>query len=316
MLALLTYAKIDQFTDNYALNRALIEQMSLYRERQNHHQTQTYTMKILETAPRSPPKKKDLDGTKVSGNDVGESSANPTAQTEKDKHPRKHINRSKELLTLRARLPLPLIPENASEGTPTLYESTAQLLRQLYGDTSLFREHPHLEYRLLDSLQEAFKIQQQNKNEGFQGKPELSEHLASLPMSSPELRKIWVQLLRGKQSSEDGYPSLLEYMTVGDKQEKINVAFAPQEILIAVFEDQALVSKLVAARDHLLKVYIGSEGDEKVGQSQKEINKALAESVHDLVKEKGLVESHYDGLLEYNIKYDKKCLTQQPDRNH
>src|ERR1700733_10552065 len=86
LLALLTYAKIDQFSDDYALNKMLIDQMVLYREGQNHHHTQTYTMRILEIAKGPVPHNKPPKGEDSTTN-VGHSTPNlPT--TSEDKPPR------------------------------------------------------------------------------------------------------------------------------------------------------------------------------------------------------------------------------------
>lgn len=141
-----------------------------------------------------------------------------------------------------SRLNLYLLMNDEHPKAHYLYESTADLLRQLYGSQDFFKEIPHVEYALLNTL-----IEHREKAEHFF----FADELGSLHFKDTHLQRIFYKMLKGSPD----YPSLLHFITFdahcGKNQRKVNFMFAPQEVIVALITDQHLCQKLLNYREAL-----------------------------------------------------------------
>lgn len=293
MLSILTYSRLNAFLDNHICNKMFLDHSLAQKESQNHRESEIYTMKVLTREPRKP-----------KGNVKAE-----VPPREKGQQPTLSKQRSTALLTLQARLPFQFEAEATKDPHAlTYYELAARLMRQLYDNQSFFHALPKMEYRILDALRQAYQEQKETKH-GFQGPPALSEHLGSFVLHDAVLQQAWQKMLIGYKDQKNGYPSLLDYMTVKSADERINLPFAREEVLNALFENPELVRRLIEDRNYLLRVYIGQEKSDEYQPTKADIQKALQKKVHDLVIETGLADSTYDRFLDFDLKYNIKFHT-------
>jgi hypothetical protein len=127
-----------------------------------------------------------------------------------------------------ARLNLwPLVREG-KERHPVLYQTAAQLLRNLYGE-ALFSDQGQYEVVLLNALMTAAQM-------------ELTKHPDLLFLSIEKLRLpqcslLYYQMLKGTKrvSGESGYPSLLEFLSLDKRASRICIHHASEPLLTACF---------------------------------------------------------------------------------
>jgi hypothetical protein len=134
-----------------------------------------------------------------------------------------------------ARLNLWPLLIDGSEKHPALYETAAQLLRSLYA-SALFNRESRFEYRLLDAMLDAAKKKQhkQKTTSIFLEKLVLNDsHVKPLYT----MQTIYYHMLRGirKSAGDEGYPALLEYLTIENKKSLICIHHASIEMLSALF---------------------------------------------------------------------------------
>ncbi len=105
------------------------------------------------------------------------------------------------------------------------YETTATLIRNLYGDLPFFQEIPNAELKILDAL-----IAQKEEAKEFS----YPDELASLDLGNPQLQKLLVHLFKGGEDC----PSLLNFITFdsggSSHDKKVNFMFASKELLHAM----------------------------------------------------------------------------------
>ncbi|MBS0623837.1 MAG: hypothetical protein JSS62_04365 [Verrucomicrobia bacterium] len=113
------------------------------------------------------------------------------------------------------------------EEDPFWLQAAANLMRHLYADHSFFLAIPNAEQEILKALI-AHKHQAQNF--------EYPDDLASLDLENPVLQEIFYQMLKGNFA-----PSLLNFITYESpatpNQRKLNLLFAPSELLQVLFPD-------------------------------------------------------------------------------
>ena len=95
----------------------------------------------------------------------------------------------------------PLLQKGREEH-PLLYESAANLLKTFYS-ASLFEQKPRFEYRMLDALLAAAKLQSQQEQYG----------LEKIDLGDETLQKIYYRMLKGPQTGENRR-SLLDYLKI------------------------------------------------------------------------------------------------------
>ncbi|NGX61225.1 MAG: hypothetical protein K940chlam9_00708 [Chlamydiae bacterium] len=176
------------------------------------------------------------------------------------------------------------------------YELAADLIRDLYGEAEFFQRVPQAEYRILDKLKE-----KREETLTFQ----YPDELAQIDLGDPDLQEIFYRMLKGSHP----YPSLLDYLsfdrlerthkTSGDW--KINLMFAPPELLQALFHDCTLVQKLESLRQEFWKKIIYQE-EHRLELTKEEcdgrtkLKKEIEEKVRSVFYEYGL-----DAEIDLNI---------------
>lgn len=141
-----------------------------------------------------------------------------------------------------SRLNLYLLMSDDHPKAHPLYETTAALLRSLYGGHTFFQEVPRAEYALLNTL-----IDHQEEAKSFF----FADELGSLRFKEPKVQHLFYRMLKGSFD----YPSLLHFITYdkncNTNQKKVNFMFAPEEVLTALISDPICAEKLLAFRQAL-----------------------------------------------------------------
>lgn len=144
--------------------------------------------------------------------------------------------------------------QKQGQGDPMVFDDnpwvaiTAGLMRQLYGQCDWFQEVQKVEYLIIEQL----RLQCQRNEHGitrygFHGKLELTDHLAAIPMESPEVQQVWLKMVLGGPR----HPSFLDWVELSN-QKRINLVLAPEELLTAIFSNPKDVDNIIAIRDAAL----------------------------------------------------------------
>ncbi len=131
------------------------------------------------------------------------------------------------------------------------YERAARLLRILYGKSELFQSHERIEYELLEGLHA--------RRDKIGGMKSIDE-LATLVFDDPHLQTVFYQLMHG------GYemPSMMWFMVFEPSQDrKVNLLFAPKEVLGAYLNREKLCEEIERFREELLERLIYEEKNRK-----------------------------------------------------
>ncbi len=138
-----------------------------------------------------------------------------------------------------------LFEDSKSPGYSILYETTAKLLRNLYGHTRLFTESPFtdLEYQILDNLIECGK---KNKN--------LSA-LTDFHFTQKNLAFTFYKMTKGTSyyslsTKPEGYPPLEDFLYSDEKSKNkpLSFSFASTPILLS-FLGNALTKEILATEE-------------------------------------------------------------------
>lgn len=123
------------------------------------------------------------------------------------------------------------------------------LMRRLYGEQTFLRGR--MEERIVEELQ-AHSLEEVMSFK-------TPDQLAELSFRDPAVREVFYKMLHGGESSEGRYPSLLSFITFdafdeGDRvwAKRINLFFAPSELLAALLPEERL-SDFLAFRAELLE---------------------------------------------------------------
>lgn len=124
----------------------------------------------------------------------------------------------------------------------SLYETAAELIRLLYRDAPFFRDVSGGEYRILNSLME-----KKEEARDFSTPDELT----TLALDE-ETQTLFYKMMKG----EEGFPSLLHFITFDKPNstrgyKKINLMYAPTEILACIFKNPRLLEEVVCLRNRL-----------------------------------------------------------------
>jgi hypothetical protein len=191
------------------------------------------------------------------------------------------------------------------EESSLVYGVMKRLLSELYGQHLFYRKalekYPDLEDQILKTVI-ALSADRTvgKKNEKKEKKINSAKKLAELQFPDEELHEVFYKMLKGNQLETRAsrfkdareYPSLLGYITIG-KESKVSIYLAKRELLMAFYEDAALVEKLIAERRELYNSYTKGEIEQADGKA------AL---------EKNFRHETLDALLEYNISKTKPPL--------
>jgi hypothetical protein len=167
------------------------------------------------------------------------------------------------------------------------YEIAAELLRQLYGSSSYFRELGRVEYRLLEALKE-----RKEETKDFSTPDELS----SIVLNDGRLADVFHMLLKGGlDQTGNRMPSLLNYITFdksahGD-QKKINLMFASKELILAALKDERLTAELLKEREALWLLILDQEEHRLEREKEDCLNRTQVKKQFQQVVER-LLSSH------------------------
>jgi hypothetical protein len=120
------------------------------------------------------------------------------------------------------------------------HKLTEKLFLHLFDElySSAYFYSPHLGLKLLKQIRKlATTVEKEGKRKKYLSKP---NELADLELEDPFLQEIFYKILKGAQieSSEEGYPSLLKFLTIKTREKtKINLFFAPYELLRALYDE-------------------------------------------------------------------------------
>ncbi|MCB1111241.1 MAG: hypothetical protein H7A37_06660 [Chlamydiales bacterium] len=142
-----------------------------------------------------------------------------------------------------------LFDEKIREAKPTEFQQVYMLLKKLpdllYGDQEFFEE-----MKADASLQD--EMWQQVIHAADQQKVTKVQDLANLDLGDAHLNEIFYKMLKGTETKEGGYPSLLDYITM-KRSAKIRVYLAPEPILLLLFRDPDTVSEIIETRGRLYR---------------------------------------------------------------
>lgn len=165
------------------------------------------------------------------------------------------------------------------------YEIAARLLRHLYQRFSFFQEVPQAEYRILDALQ--------RKKEGI-ADCTFPDDLSRISFEDADLQHVFTTMLKGGQTV-DGHviPSLLFYITfdrenpngkhLTKNQKNINLLFASQELLAAVFHNSEVSSRFAVEQERIRNKILSYEKQRKES-GKKELEKLTRTKLSDELK--------------------------------
>ncbi len=172
---------------------------------------------------------------------------------------------------------------NEEKGT-FLYETAAQLMRLLYGDTQFFQTVPNPEYQILDRLKERAEACSEFV---------YPDELATLSLGHPELQMIFYQMLKGEHA-----PSLLRFITFDTKltreQGKINLCFAPEEILTAIFPNERIYQRIKQLREKLWYQIFFEETEHARTPLKAEFTAAFEQILNDYQLDTKLYKGYFD----------------------
>lgn len=149
------------------------------------------------------------------------------------------------------------------------YQSNIMILKNLisilYEETPFFKEAREARPDLLDELirailQKAYKI-----------KIKSAEQLANLHLEDDLLQTVLYKMLVGsvkqddsqKNDQQEGYPSLLEFISFGNQGQSVYVYLAPPVVLQAVFGDERIVDSIVQKRQDIHKQIRAAKREER-----------------------------------------------------
>ena len=153
---------------------------------------------------------------------------------------------------LSRKLHLPqLLSQQPAQPHDKTYEASLLLLqhliRTLYDDAPFFKDakvkHPKLEEELIHKV-----LLQVHEH-----KMKLAEHIANIDLKDEDLQVVLFKILAGSKrgDEEGGYPSLLQFISFQSKPQAVAVYLAPREILLALFQDEQVVSDILTERNIL-----------------------------------------------------------------
>lgn len=137
------------------------------------------------------------------------------------------------------------------ENTPSKhYEMAAKLMRRLYGEADFFKKIPLLEYKILDAL---YAKRGEALNFAY------PDDLATLNLGDPLIQEAFSTMLKGYIDC----PSLLHYISFAGGS-KINLMFAPKELLEAVIDNPQIATEVLKVREKIWEEIIYQEDHRKV----------------------------------------------------
>lgn len=218
----------------------------------------------------------------------------PPKEKDPDKEKRE-TNRASPRLSLNI-----LIDKETRTKEPEAYQQTRalakDLMTSLYSETAFYQNivasRPNFLNEILDELQEAADTRQGDIS------LKTAAHLSKLQLASPDLHEVFILMLKGvpkisqpspppeesfviqeetpepnaedeieaaieskEASSDPGFASLQDYLSL-DKTHKVRVFLASRALLMAIYDDEFVVSNIIQRRKELWRQVL-SGGDKK-----------------------------------------------------
>lgn len=191
----------------------------------------------------------------------------------------------------------------------SLYDSTARLIRSLYGHCSFFQAIPDAEHLILDKL-----MAKKDQTADFK----FPDDLSAVSMDDQKLQQIFYYMLTGTTDA----PSLLEYITFDvietqkGQEKKVNLMFASPLVLQAILQNEALVGDLVRTRERYWAEMIDQETHRKErtkGKGRSDYKRALKNDFTRIFQEHGLNEESYLKVFDIGLgHYGTIILVEDP----
>lgn len=182
----------------------------------------------------------------------------------------------------------------------SIYETTARLLRALYGSNLFLQERVDIEYHLLNAL-----LAQKEKTVHFT----YPDDLASLEIEDPALQKLFYHILRGGFLHQP-YPSLLEYITFDPQgtsyTRKINFLFASDILIHILIKEKEVASYLLEKRALLMDAIVHQEKNrkgilQKDAMGRRDIQEKAQEVLKNVLQIYGIDPAQYVPLFDYSL---------------
>ncbi len=215
ILTIVTTSRLEQARSHFTLDHHISEHLNANRETANQYQRQLYEAAVASS----------------DSGDQRETAFN-------DEFPSTQVT---------ARLNLyPMLTRGDSPQKELYWETFKRLVDHLYSSSPFALDLPNV----LDCVRKALEANQAQDPSSKTCRPQRVE-LPRLDLKDPQMQKIWANMLRGRSRQ---YPSLLEYVCISDQRGdlKINLAFAPPELLAAVLQDDQVVATVLTKRAKLL----------------------------------------------------------------
>jgi len=167
-------------------------------------------------------------------------------------------------LSRKAHLSL-LISQDPAQLNDQNYKSSLiifkNLLSILYAEAPFFKEAKEENPRLEDDLIHAIV------EKGYKDKIQSAEQLANLELDDELLQSVLFKMLVGSKKKNDkateqqvdGYYSLLSFLSFQKKAQAVSAYLAPQEILLAVFQNDQVVADIMEERMRVYKEITASK---------------------------------------------------------
>ncbi|MBS0622637.1 MAG: hypothetical protein JSR80_06740 [Verrucomicrobia bacterium] len=268
-LALITsLTRLQTQRDQFLLGQVLLEHLKAERSLENAYQMELHTFKC---SSRLSPKPKE---------ETSNSDPSPTPDPDK-KPPPKSFTKKREL---------PRYPSHLNLHSLHTSSLHVEVLRKLL--IELF-DFPYAEEL---SRQLAAKLGEIRPDNEFQGKVELCEQLACLDLGP--LQASWAQMLRN---------GLLDYVAIS-RDPKINIAWAPRPLLIAIFESAELADQIILLREKIIDQYANEETSEKSSSFLKHKSEEFEKGVRLLLSHSALFD-HYENVLDFSLRHKPSKVT-------
>jgi len=162
-----------------------------------------------------------------------------------------------------------------------------RLIEIIYGDRPFFQEFEETKPDIVNELWSEVTRELQRNHDQRSGIKK-AKHLANLRLADPALQNFLAQMLKRVQTPEsltydcpDGktspeyYPNLIDYITVkAGGMKPYRVWLAPPALLMAIFQDEAVVQAIVIEREQLYR-QLGKESKEDREQLKNEMRMAF-----------------------------------------
>ncbi len=178
---------------------------------------------------------------------------------------------------------------------PSLYEATARLMRNVYGNAYFFS--PNAEYRILDAL---IALKEETKEFVY------PDEMSKLDLGDPELQAIFYSMLKGSEEC----PSLLNFITFDKvkyhENKKVNLMFADPVVIESLINHHPTTESILKMRQTVWEE-INDQEEHRLERTADEckgreiLKKELAAEFRQILFDSGLDFKTYDKIFDYSL---------------